>query len=134
MALVRILVVDDSSHWRSFVLRYFEAKTDYEIIGVAVNGLEAIQKASELRPDVILMDVNLPGVGGIEATRQICEIYPASKVIFLSLLNDSAIVDAGFKVGGLGYILKRDVGHDLLAGIRVILDGEQFVSRSLRRR
>ena len=55
MALVRILVVDDSSHWRSFVLRYFEAKTDYEIIGVAVNGLEAIQKASELRPDVILM-------------------------------------------------------------------------------
>ncbi len=134
MALVQILVVDDSIHWRAFVLRYFEGRTEYEIIGVAVDGLEAIQKVHELRPDVILMDVNLPGIDGIEATRRICKIYPSSKVVFLSLLDDSAIVEAAFDVGASGYILKHDFGQDLLTAITVILGGGQFVSRSLRRK
>ena len=62
MALVQILVVDDSIHWRGFVLRYFEAKTEYKIIGVAVNGLEAIQKVDELRPDLILTHLPQPEV------------------------------------------------------------------------
>jgi len=134
MALVQILVVDDSIHWRGFVLRYFEAKTEYKIIGVAVNGLEAIQKVDELRPDLILMDINLPGIDGIAATRQICKTHPSSKVVFVSLLDDSEIVQTAFHVGGSGYILKHDFGQDLLPGIRAILDGRQFVSRSLIRR
>ncbi len=133
MALVQVLVVDDSTHWLSFVVRYFETKTGYKIIGVAVNGLEAIQKVDQLRPDVILMDVNLPGIDGIEATRQICNSYPGSKIVFVSMLDDSAIVQAAFEVGGSGYILKHDFAQDLFPGIRAVLDGRQFVSRSLPR-
>ena len=134
MASVQILVVDDSIRWCDFVLRYFETKTGYKIIGVAVNGLEAIQKVGELRPDLILMDVNLPGIDGIAATQQICKTHPSSKVVFVSLLDDSAIVQAAFDVGGSGYILKHDFGEDLLPGIRAILNGRPFVSRSLIRR
>jgi DNA-binding NarL/FixJ family response regulator len=134
LALVQVLVVDDSTHWRGFVLRYFETKTGYKIIGVAVNGLEAIQKVDELRPDLVLMDINLPGINGIEATRQICKTYPGSKVVFVSTLDDPAIVQAAFDVCGSGYILKHDFAQDLFPGISAVLDGRQFVSRSLTRR
>jgi DNA-binding NarL/FixJ family response regulator len=131
MALVQVLVVDDSTHWRNFVLSYFETKTGYEIIGVAVNGAEAVHKMDQLRPDVILMDINLPEVDGIEAARQICNIYPGSKIVFVSMIDDSEIVQAAFKAGGSGYILKHDFAQDLFPGIRAVLDGRQFISRSL---
>ncbi len=129
-----VLVVDDSTQWRGVVLRYFETKTGYKIIGVALNGLEAIQKVDELRPDLVLMDINLPGINGIEATRQIYKTYPGSKIIFVSIIDDSAIVQAAFDVGGSGYILKHDFAQDLFPGIRAVLDGRPFVSRSLTRR
>jgi DNA-binding NarL/FixJ family response regulator len=134
MELIKVLVVDDSICWRDFVLRYFETKTGYKITGVAVNGLEAVQKADQLRPDVILMDINLPGIDGIEATRQICNSYPGSKIVFVSMLADSEIVEAAFDVGGSGYILKHNFAQDLFSGIRAALDGRQFASRSLPRR
>jgi DNA-binding NarL/FixJ family response regulator len=134
MDLVKVLVVDDSIYWSGFVLRYFETKTGYKIIGVAANGLEAVQKVDQLRPDVILMDINLPGIDGIEATRQICNAYPGSKIVFVSMLDDSEIVEAAFDVGGSGYILKHDFAQDLFSGIRAVLDGRQFSSRSLPRR
>jgi len=131
MSLVQILVVDDSLHWRCFALKYFKTKTEFKIIGVAVDGLEAVQKVDELRPDVILMDVNLPGMDGIKATRQIRKVYPSSKILFVSMVGDFAIVQAAFDVGGSGYVLKQDCGHDLIPAIRAILLGQRFVSRSL---
>lgn len=100
MEFLQVLVVDDSTLWRDFVLRYFETKTGFKIIGVAVNGLEAVQKVDQLRPDVILMYINLPGINGIEATRQICNTFPGSKIVFVSMLDDPAIVRAAFDVGG----------------------------------
>jgi DNA-binding NarL/FixJ family response regulator len=99
-----------------------------------VNGLEAIQKIDELRPDLILMDINLPGINGIEATRQICKTYPGSKVVFVSMLDDSAFVQAAFDVGGSGYILKRDFAEDVCPCIKTVLDGRQFVSCGLNGR
>jgi DNA-binding NarL/FixJ family response regulator len=121
-------------HWRGFASKCFENEIGYKIIGVASNGLEAIQQADELRPDVILMDINLPGISGIEASRQICNTYPGSKVVFVSMLDDSAVVQAAFDVCGSGYILKLDFAHDIFPCIRAVLDGRQLISRSLTRR
>ena len=131
MSVVKILVVDDALPWQRFVTTYFETKTEFKILTVAADGLQAVQKAHELRPDVILMDVSLPGMNGFEATREIRKISPNSKILFLSALGDSAIVQEAFSAGGSGYVLKQDSGMDLIPGIRAILLDQQFVSRSL---
>jgi two-component system, NarL family, response regulator DegU len=131
MALAQILVVDDSIQWRTTVLKLFDAKNCYEIIGVAENGWEAVQKVGELRPDLILMDINLPEINGIEATQRICKNDASSKIVFVSMMQDPAIVQAAFDVGGSGYILKQDFAQDFCSGIRAVLDGRQFLSRSL---
>jgi two-component system, NarL family, nitrate/nitrite response regulator NarL len=131
MSLVHILLVDDSVHWRCFILKHFESKAEFKITGVAIDGLEALQKVNELQPDVILMDVNLPGMSGIEATRQIRKLYSSSKILFVSMSSDWEVVQAAFDVGGSGYVLKTDSVHDLIPGIIATLNGQRFVSRSL---
>jgi DNA-binding NarL/FixJ family response regulator len=131
MSVVQILVVDDSLPWQAFVLRRVETEAEFKVIAVAADGLEAIQKASELRPDVILIDVCLPGMSGIEVTRQIRQLSPGSKILFLSMHDDSQIIQAAFDGGASGYVLKWDSGGDLLPAIRAILRGQQFVSPSL---
>jgi DNA-binding NarL/FixJ family response regulator len=131
MSVVQILVVDDSLPWQSFVLRHLETETDFKAIVVASDGLDAIRKASELRPEVILMDVCLPGISGIEVTRQIRKVSPGSKILFVSLHDDSEIIQAAFGAGASGYVLKWHSGKDLIPGIRAILLGQQFVSPSL---
>jgi DNA-binding NarL/FixJ family response regulator len=131
MSVVQILLVDDSLPWQRFVLTYFETKTEFKVITTAPDGLEAVRKASELRPEVILMDVNLPGMNGIEAARQIRGVSPGSKILFLSMQRDSEIVQAAFDAGGSGYVLKLDFNRDLIPAIRTILLGQHFVSNSL---
>jgi DNA-binding NarL/FixJ family response regulator len=131
MPVVQILLVDDSLPWQRFVLTYFETKPEFNVITIAPDGLEAVQKANELRPEVILMDVNLPGINGIEAARRIRRVSPGSKILFLSLHGDSEIVRAAFDAGGSGYVLKLDFNRDLIPAIRTILLGRQFVSHSL---
>ena len=104
---------------------------DLKVIATAIDGFEAIQKAIELQPDVILMDVSLPGMNGREATRHIRILCPASKILFLSEHRGSKLIEVAFPVGGFGYILKSDSHADLLIGIRAVLRGQRFVSRSL---
>jgi DNA-binding NarL/FixJ family response regulator len=110
---------------------HFETEAEFKVITVADVGLKAVQQANELRPDVILMDIRLPGMNGIEATRQIRRISRSPKILFLSMLGDSEFTQAAFDVGGSGYVLKRDSGMDHIPGVRAILLGQQFVSRSL---
>jgi DNA-binding NarL/FixJ family response regulator len=110
----------------------FQSEADLKIIATATDGLEAVQKATELQPDVILMDLSLPRMNGFEATRQIRTASPASKILFLSNQRDFDLIEAAFQVGGLGYVLKSDSSFDLVTGIRVILRGQQFVSRSVK--
>jgi DNA-binding NarL/FixJ family response regulator len=131
MSVVQILLVDDSLPWQRFVLTHFQTETEFKVITIAPDGLEAVQKANELRPEVILMDVNLPGMNGIEAARQIRGVSPGSKILFLSMHGDPEIVQAAFDAGGSGYVLKLDFNRDLIPAIRSILLGQQFVSHSL---
>ena len=131
MSVTQILVVDDFLPWQRFVSLMFESEPDLRIITVASDGLEAVQKAKELQPGVILMDVSLPGMNGFEATRQIRIFSPGSKILFLSEHRSSDLIQAAFDVGASGYVLKSDSYLDLVPGIRAVLHNQQFVSQSL---
>jgi DNA-binding NarL/FixJ family response regulator len=131
MSVVQILIVDDSVPWQRFVQSRLEAAPGLKVIAVAADGSEGVQKASEIQPDVVLMDVSLPEMNGIEATRQIRRISPGSKILFVSMLNELDVVQAAFAAGGSGYVLKWDAGRDLIPAIEAILLGQRFVSYSL---
>ena len=131
MSVVQILVVDDSLPWQRFVQSHLEAEPELKVIAIAADGSEGVQKANEVQPDVVLMDVSLPEMNGIDATRQIRKVSPGSKILFLTMMDDIKVIQAAFEVGGSGYVFKWDAGRDLIPGIRSILLGQQFVSHSL---
>ena len=131
-SLVRLLVVDDVELWRTFVRMHLEKEPNLHVISVAADGLDAVRKAEELRPDLILLDISLPGLNGLEVARQICAGAPRSTILFLSGESDPDVVRHAFSAGGLGYVLKSDAGRDLIPAIESVLLGRRFVSSSLR--
>jgi DNA-binding NarL/FixJ family response regulator len=132
MSHTKILVVDDFLPWQQFVLEMFRSEADSNIVYFAANGPEAIQKAQELQPDVILMDIGLPVMNGFEATRKIRVVSLRSKILFVSEHRSRDYVKGAFDAGASGYILKSDAGSDLLQGIAIVETGQQFVSQSLK--
>ena len=98
------------------------------VIGVASDGLEAVQKAEELQPDLILLDIGLPSLNGIEVARQIRKFSPKSKILFVSQESSAEMVQGALGTGAQGYVLKGDAGRELLEGVNAVLRGEQFVS------
>ena len=98
------------------------------VIGVASDGLEAVQKAEELQPDLILLDIGLPSLNGIEVARQIRKLSPKSKILFASQESAAEMVQGALGTGAQGYVLKSDGGRELLEGVTAVLRGEQFVS------
>ena len=131
MPVTRILLVDDFEPWQHLVLWLLESEADLQVISTAVDGTEAVQKAEELKPDLILMDLSLPGMNGLKATHQIRVTSPGSKVLFLTDYSEPDIVQAAFNAGASGYVLKSDFKTDLIPGVRAVLLGQKFVSRSL---
>ena len=131
MSIVRILVVDDFKQWRDFVRVCFEKRPDVHILGFASDGLEAIQKARDLQPDVILMDISLPELNGIQAAARIRQLVPKTKILFLTGQADPETVRDAFRVGGDGYILKWDASEELIVGMETVLLGKRFTSRSI---
>jgi DNA-binding NarL/FixJ family response regulator len=129
---IRILLADDYKDWRRQVRLLFQARPEWQVIAEAADGSEVIQKAEELKPDLIVLDIGLPKLNGIEAARQIRQLSPSSKIIFLSQNNDLDVVRAALGAGGLGYVYKTDARSDLLPAIQAVLLGKQFVSRSLK--
>lgn len=131
MASVRVFVVDDYEPWNRQVSTMLQKEPDLQVIGQASDGLEAVQQAQKLRPDLILMDIGLPTLNGIEATRRIREVSPASKILFVSENRSPEIVDKALSNGAGGYVVKSDAGGELLTAIRAVLEGKRFVSASL---
>jgi DNA-binding NarL/FixJ family response regulator len=127
----RILVVDDYEPFRRFVTSTLGQQPELQIIGEAPDGLEAVRKATELKPDLILLDIGLPALNGIEAARQIREHSPKSKILFCSENRSWDIVEEALGTGAAGYIVKSDAARDLLAAVRAVLLGEEFVSSNL---
>jgi DNA-binding NarL/FixJ family response regulator len=132
MSSSQILVVDDFLPWQHFVRELFETESDLNITHFAVDGLEGVRIAEQLQPDVILMDVNLPVMNGLEAARKIRTFSPHSKVLFLSEHRSPDVIQAAFDIGASGYVLKSDSNSDLIPGVRAVIRGQQFVSHSLK--
>jgi DNA-binding NarL/FixJ family response regulator len=131
VSLVRVLVVDDFDLWRGFVVSRLKERPDLQVVGVASDGLQAVQKAEELQPDLILLDVMLPKLNGIEAAQEIRRVAPLSKIIFVSSECDIDSVRTAFQAGGSGYVSKMEAAEGLLAGVEAVLRGERFVSPGL---
>jgi DNA-binding NarL/FixJ family response regulator len=129
----RVLIVEDFDPFRQFILSTLRENPQLQIVGEATDGLEAVQKAEELKPELILLDIGLPNLNGIEAKNRICKLLPDTKIIFLSQDNDPEIVGAVLSNGAQGYVLKVDVGNELLPAIKAVLRGERFVSSGVKR-
>jgi DNA-binding NarL/FixJ family response regulator len=127
----RILLVDDFAHWQYHALTILESEADFTVIGIATNGEEAVQKATQLQPHVVVLDVTLQGTSGLEAARQIRSRSAGSKILFLSVHSDPDIVEAAFEAGGSGYVLKSDSAVDLVLAVRAVLGNQTFMSRGL---
>jgi len=133
MPHINILVVDDFLPWHEFVVEMFESEdADSNIFSFAVDGWEAVQKAQELQPDLILMDISLPVMDGFEAARKIRALSPRSKILFVSERRSREYIQAALDAGASGYILKSDASSDLFQGIAAALGDQQFISRSLK--
>ena len=128
---IRILIVDDFGDWRLQNRLLLQTRPEWRVIAEASDGSEAVQKAKELKPNLILMDIGLPKLNGIEAARRIRQLSPGSKIVFLSLNNDRDIVRAALSTGALGYVCKTDARSELLTAVDAVLRGKQYVSSSL---
>ena len=129
---IRVLVVEDHRDWRNLVRLLFQMRPEWHVICEVSDGLEAVQNAGELRPDLILLDIGLPKLNGIEAARRIQQISPNSKIVFLSMDNSLDVVQAALGTGAQGYVYKARAQSDLLPAIDAALRGIQFVSSVLR--
>jgi len=130
MAAFRILIVEDHEDLRALLRSLLENKTQCVVIGEASDGLQAVQRAQELQPDLILLDLSLPKLNGMEAGRRIRRISPRSKILFLSQEPDFEIVQSALRLGA-GYLLKSDA-KELPAAVHAVLDGGKFVSDRLK--
>ena len=124
----RVLVVEDSEPFRKIICSTLGKRPELQIVGEASDGLEAVQKAGELQPDLILLDIGLPKLGGIEAARRIRVLSPQSRILFVSQETSVHIVQAALAAGAKGYVVKTDLRRELLMAVDAVLRGEQFVS------
>ena len=126
-----VLVVEDYEPFRRFLCSTLAKKPELRIVGEAADGLQAVQKAEKLQPDLILLDIGLPTINGIEAACRISRVAPAAKVLFVSQQNDVDVVRAALSNGGKGYVRKENAETDLLPAVEAVLRGDRFVSRGL---
>src|SRR5215470_19300819 len=124
----RVLVVDDFEPWRRHVRSTLGESSRWRIVGEAVDGADAIEKAAALRPDLILLDVGLPTLNGIEAARRILAHDPNLKILFVSEHQSWEIAEAALCTGARGYICKSDSGRELSPAMDAIVEGRRFVA------
>jgi DNA-binding NarL/FixJ family response regulator len=126
--VIRVLVVDDFAPWRDFVFERLRENHKLRIIGVASDGLEAVLKAQMLQPDLILLDIGLPKLDGIEAARRIRNAAPESKILFLSQESDLDVARAALSAGAHGYVVKAEAEDGLIGAIAAIMEGKRHVT------
>ena len=131
MSSIRVLLVDDHEVARRGIRSVLASDADVDVVSEAVSGEEGVKRAAELQPAIILLDISLPGINGIQAARQMRVLSPESRIIFLSQHDSIQIARDALSAGGHGYVVKSDAGRDLLEAIRTVFAGRLFVSRTL---
>jgi DNA-binding NarL/FixJ family response regulator len=131
VSLIRVLVVDDFEPFRRFICTTLGKQPGLHIVGEASDGLEAVQKAEELQPDLILLDMGLPSLSGMGAIQRIRTLAPQSKVLFVSQESTADIVQQALSLGALGYVVKTHAARELLPAVEMVLAGGQFISQGV---
>jgi DNA-binding NarL/FixJ family response regulator len=131
--MIRTLLADDHNLVRQGIRALLEKMPDIEVVGEAADGVEALELNEKLRPDVIVMDITMPRLNGIQATRRISESHPEAKVIILSVHSDSALIRQALRNGAKGYLLKTASFEELLLAIRAAVRGEAYLSSAVSR-
>jgi len=131
---IRLLLVDDQRLLRDGMRILLELEPDLQVVGEAANGLEALVQYETLRPDVVLMDVKMPEMDGVSATRELLIIHPEAKVVILTTFDDDEYVFEGIRAGALGYLLKALSGEELADAIRTVAAGGALIEPSVARK
>ncbi len=128
MAKIRVLLADDHTLFRQGVRTLLSAESDMEVVDEAADGISAVEKAAEAKPDVVLMDIGMPGPSSFETTRQIRRSRPETKVLFLTMYDDEDYLVEAMQVGGSGYVLKDSPAAQLVAAVRDVHRGGSYLS------
>ena len=127
----KILIADDHAMVRQGIASFLRMSDEFEVVGEAADGVEAIEAVKRTRPDIVLMDISMPRLGGLEATLEIRKDHPDVKVLVLTQYEDTVYIRRFFKAGASGYLPKKAVGEDLLTAIRAIKEGRTYVHPSI---
>jgi DNA-binding NarL/FixJ family response regulator len=131
---VNIVLVDDHAVVRAGVKRLLEQETSFDVIGEAESGEKAYQLFNELKPDVMVMDLSMPGMGGLEAIRRILMRHERAKILVLSMHEDLSFANQALKLGAKGYLIKNALADDLVKSIEMISKGEVFLSDEIAKK
>jgi len=127
----RVLVVEDHERWRQYISSALQNTPQWRVIGEVSDGAEAVQQARALSPDLILLDIGLPTLNGIQAARQMIAERPGSRIVFVSEHQSWEIVGAAMATGARGYVIKSNILSDLLRAMNAVIDGRRFISAAL---
>jgi DNA-binding NarL/FixJ family response regulator len=127
MSLSRVLLVEDSEPFQKFICSTLSLRPELQIVGQVSDGLQAVRRAEELQPDLIVLDIGLPSLNGIEAARRIQKLSPKSRILFVSQESSVDVVREALGTGASGYVVKTDAGRELLEGVKAALRDELFV-------
>jgi DNA-binding NarL/FixJ family response regulator len=131
LASVRILIVEDSQSWRRAIRSILQECPDLAVICECSDGLEAIRKSEELQPDLVVLDIGLPSLNGLEAGRRIRKVTPGTKILFLTAHFSADLVREALQSGAFGYVVKSNAASDLLSAVNAVMCDQRFVSSGL---
>ena len=130
-SIKNLVLVDDHLMFRKGLRLMIDLEEDLKVIGEANDGLEAIEQVRELKPDIVVMDINMPNLNGIDATRKILEESPKTKILVLSIHASQQYVESTLEAGATGYLLKESAPEELIKAIRIICEGKSYFSADI---